>query len=388
MLGFGQSCFVRAPKMFRHQLLVLLISLFPLTAFAQGRELHVVAARQGIGLSRPDLPPPTAQVLVDRPGSSVVLVLLDFSPIEWSVRATPGTIIENILLGGAEASSSQILFFDTPFVASATPGIPMTHHPQGEKFRDLVATLTERMGTDRISSFQGVQVAPKGGFVVDRVDTETEVLANNYLQDLIADATDLPNSLIEWLNGESQPLDYDLLFEESGMYLTIGQDTRFFPVDPNLPTPVFPSGSAFDFENGVIYGITFGGEGFIYGVHTNTGEWSIIDSLGGYDAMKLYYHTPERQLIMTGAFSRPGEIRVYDLDGGFRHTKILVNAFPGLTDIFNYGNEHAPSLTPRSYEDGWLLLEASSDDDESPATRVYAVHLPTKEVRLLRFSNP
>ncbi|GGE56500.1 hypothetical protein [Actibacterium pelagium] len=373
--------------MTRHHLVLLLILLFPLSAFAEGRELHVVAARQGIGPSRPDLPPPTAQVLIDRPGSSVVLVLLDSSPIEWSVTATPGTIIENILLGGEETSNSQVLFFGTPFVGNATPGIPMTHHPQGEKFRALITHLTDRMGTERISSFQGVQVAPKGGFVVDRVDTNTTVLSRDYLADLVADTHDLPKALRDWLGGKNKPPVYDLRFEENGMYLTVGEDTRVFPVDPRLPTPVFPSGSAFDVENGVIYGITFGGEGFIYSVDTKTGEWSIIDSLNGYDAMKLYYHAPERQLIMTGAFSRPGEIRVYDLDGGVRHSKILVNAFPGLTDIFNYGNEHAPSLIPKTYEEDWLLLEANSDD-ENPATRVYAVHLTTQEVRLLRFTNP
>ena len=105
----------------------------------------------------------------------------------------------------------------------------------------------------------------------------------------------------------------------------------------------------------------------------------------------LLYDPNGRLLITTGAFSRPGEIKVFGLDGSRFSTLIPTTAFPGLTDLFDYGNEHGPPLTPHVYSDGWLLVEAvASRDSAYPDTgeyRIYAVLIATGEVRLLRFRN-
>ena len=141
----------------------------------------------------------------------------------------------------------------------------------------------------------------------------------------------------------------------------------------------------------MIYGLTYGAEGFLYSVDVGTGQWGIVTSLRGYDAAGLLYDPKTRLLITTGAFSRPGDIRVFGLDGCRSSIFIPTTAFPGLSDLFDFGNEDGPPLTPRVYADNWLLLEALGENSGSYPDvgryRIYAVQTQTGEVRLLSYEN-
>ena len=91
-------------------------------AFAD-RELHVVAVGKGWLASGDFTNAPRAKVWVDRPGVSVVLVLLDKGGVEWQVEASDKSFIETIILGGQEATpsatgctaKSTILFHELPW---------------------------------------------------------------------------------------------------------------------------------------------------------------------------------------------------------------------------------------------------------------------------------
>ena len=126
-------------------------------------------------------------------------------------------------------------------------------------------------------------------------------------------------------------------------------------------------------------------------IDAKTGRWGLIASLNGYDAASLLYDAQTRLLIMTGAFSRPGDIKVIGLDGTGFTTFVPTANFPGLSDLFDFGNEYGPPLTPHAYADNWLLLEAlgeqSSSDLDVRQFRIYAVQIETGEVRLLRYGN-
>jgi hypothetical protein len=141
----------------------------------------------------------------------------------------------------------------------------------------------------------------------------------------------------------------------------------------------------------MIYGLTYGAEGNLYSVDVKTGEWELVTSLQGYDAASLLYDAGARLLIMTGAFSRPGDIKIIGLDGSRLSTFLPTTAFPGLTDLFDFGNENGPPLTPRLYADNWLLLEALGENygsyPDAGQHRIYAVQLETGEVRLLSYKN-
>ena len=354
------------------------------------REVHVVAV--GTGYRTDDFYAlPLARVVVDRPGQEVGLVLLDGGDIDWRVEATVGTSITEILRSGPGAGNSEVSLSGIPMVGVETPGLPLVLNPWGRDFRKLLDILADRLGTERIHSFQATHQIREGPLRVDHVDTKTAGLARDYLSHLLGDAADLPPKLRNWIEDRGVNGDFVLTFDETGIILTGPSGTRLFAPTPDVPEIVLPVRGVYDPGSQMIYCITYGAEGYIYSVDVRSGEWAVVTSLEDYDAAGLLYDPDSRQLITTGAFSRPGAIRVFGLDGSRSSIFIPTTAFPGLTDLFDYGNEHGPPLIPRAYSDGWLLLEAlaspESGNSLSEEYRIYAVLITTGEVRLLRFRN-
>jgi hypothetical protein len=178
-------------------------------------------------------------------------------------------------------------------------------------------------------------------------------------------------------------------FDGGGINLTGPNATTVLP--PNVPGILLPVMGVYDPGSQIIYCITYGAEGYIYSVDVQTKEWSVVTSLNEYDAAGLLYDPRSRVLITTGAFSRPGEIKVFGLDGNRSSSFVPTTDFPGLIDLFDFGNEDGPPLTPLVFSGGWLLLEALADSNSAyPGRgeyRIYAVQIATNQVRLLRFRN-
>lgn len=354
------------------------------------REVHVVAV--GTGFQTDDLYAlPEARVLVDRPGQEVGLVLLDGGEMHWQVEASAGTIISEIIRSGPGAGYSEVSLSGIPMVGVQVSGLPLVFNPWGRDFRELVDMLADKLGTERIHSFQGSHQVREEPVRIDHVDMTTAGLARNYLAQLLGASDDLPPDIRDWIEHGSGGDSFSLAFEESGISLTGPTGTQQFPVTPHVPDILLPVMGVYDPGSQMIYGITYGGEGYLYSVDTRTGDWAVVTSLDEYDPASLLFDADGRRLITTGAFSRPGEIRIFGLDGSRSSTFIPTTSFPGLTDLFDYGNEHGPPLTPRLFSDGWLLLEALADGDsaypDSGEYRIYAVQVVTGEVRLLRFRN-
>lgn len=354
------------------------------------RELHVVAV--GNGYQTEDFYAlPVARVLVDRPGQDVSLVLLDGGKMHWHVEATVRTIISEIVRSGPRAENSKVSLSGIPMDGVQVPRLPLVYHPWGRDFRTLVNTLTEKFGTERIHSFQGAEQVHKESVKVDSVDTATAGLARDYLSQLLGTSDDLPLEIRNWIENGGGSNSFGLSFDESGISLTGPTGMQRLPATSHVPDILLPGVGVYDPASQMIYCMTYGAEGFLYSVDVQTGEWGVVTSLDGYDSAGLLYDPDDRLLITTGAFSRPGEIKVFGLDGSRSSVFIPITAFPGLIDLFDYGNEHGPPLTPHVYSDGWLLLEAlASPDTAYPDTgeyRIYAVRIATGEVRLLRFRN-
>ncbi len=353
-------------------------------------EVHIVAV--GNGYETEDYYAlPEAQVFVDRPGKEVRLVLLDGGKLHWKVDASAGTILSEILRSGPGQRDSKVTLYGVPVVGVQVSGLPLVFHPFGREFRALVDTLTDSVKTDRLSSFQAVHKATEVPLRVDHVDTRTAGLSRDYLLQRVEENDDLPPKIRDWAGNRGDNTEVTLVFDETGITLTGPTGTRRFTVAPEVPDIVLPSAAVYDPGSRMIYGITYGGEGHIYSVDVQTGAWAVEANLDGYDAGGLLYDPDSRSLITTGAFSRPGEIKVLGLDGRRSSILIQATAFPGLTDLFDYGNEHGPPLTPKAFSNGWLLLEAVAGRDTSNPTadefRIYAVQTETGEVRLLHFGN-
>lgn len=372
--------------------LTVLCCLWLASAASAEREVHVVA----IGRGQPAQDPyalPEARVVVDRPGQEIGLVLLDAGTLRWHVEATEGTRITEIIRSGPGPEDSEVLLSGIPMTGVQVSGLPLALRPRGRDFRILIDWLADRMATRRIHSFQGRHQFHGQPLAVDRVDTATPGLSRDYLAEWLSRTGDLPEALRTWLASDRAPGAYSVDFDATGLTLTGPSGTQRFPVPPNVPGILLPVAAVHAPGQDMIYGLTYGGEGYIYAVDVRTGQWTVVTSLHDYDAAALLYVPDERLLILTGAFSRPGDIRGIWLDGRrfARFTPTI--AFPGLSDLFDYGNEHGPPLVPRVYADGWLIVEARGDGAGAGtargirAERVYAVRVDTGEVRLLSYRN-
>ncbi|MCA0872288.1 hypothetical protein LCL97_15745 [Seohaeicola saemankumensis] len=373
-------------------LAILLAVLLPWLAgpVSAESELHIVAV--GNGYETDDYHAlPEARVFVDRPGQDVRLVLLDGGKLHWKVDASAGTVISEILRSGPGQSDSKVTLYGVPMVGVQVSGLPLAFHPFGREFRALVDTLTDSVKTDRLSSFQGVHKATEVPLKVDHVDTTTAGLSRDYLTQRVAENDDLPPRIRDWARNRDGNTEFVLVFDETGVTLSGTTGTRRFMVAPDVPAIVLPSAAVYDPGSQMIYCIAYGGKGHLYAVDVQTGAWAVEASLDEYDAAGLLYDPDSRSLITTGAFSRPGEIKVFGLDGHRSSILIQTTDFPGLTDLFDYGNEHGPPLTPKAFSNGWLLLEAVARRDSANPTageyRIYAVQTETGEVRLLQFGN-
>ena len=251
--------------------------------------------------------------------------------------------------------------------------------------------MTGRLDTARIHSFQASHKVGNRPLRVDRIDNETTGLARDYLADLVTPHDDLPGAIISWLENSSDVM-ATVTFDETGMRLSDINGQRHFPAPADVPRIILPVAAIYAQGPQSLFGLSLGAEGYLYSVDVSTGRWRVVTSLDGYDAAALYYDEQERVIITTGAFSRPGEIRFFGLDGGRKEIFLPIHAFPGLTDLFDFGNEFGPPLVPRAYDGGWLLLEAripgGAAEPDSSQYRVYAVHTDTKEVRLLAYRAP
>ncbi|MEP3331917.1 hypothetical protein [Sedimentitalea sp.] len=371
---------------------ILLVCLLPGLAgpVLAEREVHVVSVGDGYQ-TEDHYALPEARLVVDRPSEEIGLVLLDDGELHWKVEATAGTIISEIIRSGPGPRDSKVTLNGIPMAGVQVSGLPLVFRPLGSEFRTLVDAVTDIKKTERLSSLQGVHKATEVPVRVDHIDTRTEGLSRDYLSQRVGESDDLPPKIRDWTRNRGDNTEFTLVFDETGITLSSPTGTRRFAVAPDVPDVFLPAAAVYDPGSQMIFCITYGDEGYLYSIDVQTGAWAVVTSLDEYDAAEVLYDPEGRLLIATGAFSRPGEIKIFGLDGSRSSIFIPTTAFPGLTDLFDYGNEHGPPLTPHVFSNGWLLLEAVARRDRNDPLagdyRIYAVQVDTGEVRLLHYGN-
>lgn len=361
--------------------LLMIVVALPVPVRAE-REVHVVSIAQGRRPAGDLMAVHQAQVHVDRAGASVVLVLLDRGPVKWLVTWGEDTVLEEVILGGTAPTRSDVYLAGVPLGGADTEGLPVTLDTRGQAFRHLVRDVTARTGSDRLAGFRGMYQAPSDPIVIDALSDDT-ILRPDYLADRLDPVEDMPAAFRTWVPAALPPPAVAL----TRMGLTIQEDdgtTRMLPVPGTVPAVLFPTDAVRDPKTGVVYAMTLGGVGYVYQVDPATGQWSVLTDQAEYDGARMILDAPAGRLIMTGAFHRPGEIRIVGLDGTSRGFTLTALRFPGLTDLYDFGNEPAPELVPHLVVGDWVLLVAG---DVTAEYRAYAVHLDTRDIRLIRYAD-
>lgn len=369
-------------------------------AAVQAAEVHAVGVYEGAVRTGEQIHGPVVRVSVDRPGATVVLLLGSYRPVRWQVEVTPATRLERVVLHGYRPGESDVVFSGAepaPAVSIAV-GLPLSYQAAGKDMRDLLDRLPEIAGTDRLASFHGDYTAPEEGFFIA---PDTRPVASHdpdYLQERSVAAGSLPQPL-RYVLERPLPSEPDVRFTEKGFLLrnATGGQPDLIPISLDVPPVSWPVAAARDPSTGVIYGVSLGGEGFLYAHDGRTGQWRVESSMKQADASGLIFDQGEGRLVIvvSGLVTTRGPaLYFYGRDGTKARTDLSYDAFPGLADLYDPGNGPEAALVPLAVGGGKLLVKGEPRlpvarlPREDARERLYVIDMKSGKVDLVRREGP
>lgn len=324
-------------------------------------ELHVAGVSKGAIRTGDRIHGPEATVSVIRPGKDVHLALGSRSATRFLVTLDSETTMSSVVLFGKNASASEVYVNGEPFEdVKVLEKSRMVFVQRGLEFRRLLRRLTTMSNTTGLSSFQSRSAKDKPNVVIDSIEDAPELQAV-YLPPFI-DRSGLTDTLLPYLS--DTPPAPDVVFDSKGFALGQGDALTRIPVTLDVPGISHPVAAAFDKAGQRIFGVTLGGEGFLYQYDMITEKWSILTSMDNMDATGMVYDPGNGRLILAhnGRSVHKGRLLEWTLEGGIQplNLGITVGDMKGLTDLMEHGNTALPTFIPTAFENGKLLVRTFS----------------------------
>lgn len=356
-------------------------------AHAQGAQLHVVGVYEGNDKTDGRIHGPEVRVQVDQTEAPVFLALTSYEAVRWHIKTAPGAKIEKIYVGGYDGKGSEVFVNDTPVETIVLEGNTYSYRARGKPFRQLVASLTAQLGVSRLASFSGAyRPKPNQVFVVDQPSQAVQ-LEPAYLSDLVRPEA-LPSP---WKPLLETPPVQSVRFTDDGFAMRAGDDEVRIPVTLDVPRISWPMGAAFDATKNRIFGVTLGGEGYLYQYDMVGERWSVLTSMDNHDANGMLFDPNHNRLIMGTRHSRTPTFVVYDLQvGGFLQVEVDHSSLIGYFDLYDIGNGPVVPLLPIAVEGDTLLAQAGGTDyyrghRSSQASRTYVIDMTSGHATLVDF---
>jgi hypothetical protein len=347
-------------------LIPLLTSLFiSANAALAEPEVHVVGIYEGFSRTDGQVHGPKARVVLSRPDAEVVLVLISYTAVRWEVQlegdtAEPSVVLAQLVDGGRR---SEVWLNGKLSPSPVRMQLPLTYKPEGEDFRELVRIVPDLLGVPRMSSFSGSYSAEEIPFEIF-APVDDPRYDEDYLRHALS-ADSVPESLRQLIGPQAVARAPDVRLTENGFELLLPDGgTQVFALPLEMPEVSWPMGAVRDAETGTLYGVTLGGEGFLFAYDEAMKTWRIVCSMDGLDAQALFLDAKGRRLIMPLGFGSPGRFAVLDLragDAAAMQVVTLQDALPGYSDLYDPGNGPEPALVPVGIEGDKLLLLSQGD---------------------------
>ncbi|CTQ48443.1 hypothetical protein [Jannaschia donghaensis] len=353
-------------------------------------ELHLVGIYEPRTVRQTGQPVRQGSVVVevDRPGQDVALVLTSHEPVQWDIVASPDTRIARVILSGDGVVRSPAQVNSSPVEVERTT-LPLAYEIRGNRFQPFHEAAFTFVGVDRADSFHGAYTAPPGGFLITRAPgLATQAEIEEALLERAVDRADLNASFRSVLSGDGSPAGAKWRFDGEGF---IGRDDAGtalrYAAPLILPDISWPMGAAHDPDGGLLWGITLGGEGYLYRFDVASDEWTAW-SMENHDAGGLIFDREGGMLIATPGPRRRSAFLVMDQRGQvLRRVGIPLEDFPGLLDTFDPGNGPSPRFTPLAVMGTEILVSAGLGMGGSRASArspIYLVDLADRSVRLVK----
>ena len=280
-----------------HRLILCLLLLLPAPVSATP-ELHFVGVRDGSERTDGQSHWPRADVLVDRPGQEVILVLSNLAPLLWRVEATEGTTVLRIVLVGRQAERTTVELDGVAIDPEVWENSDAFHSARAGMFLRLVPELPDRFGLSQAASFTGMETADTR-IVVREVEPDNPLLFADPLAASL-DPARVPDGLRPLL---TRPVPrVDLEFTEDGFLVQSPVGAHLFEVSLDVPSIQSPAGAAYDTNRPVIYGVSGDTWGpLLYSYNWDTDVWRLRAELLQRRGGQAVFDGPgDRLIILSG----------------------------------------------------------------------------------------
>ena len=382
-----------------NSLFLVFLSLFfcfsPKIASAE-RELHYVSIYDGSTKTGDQIHGPKALVRLDRAGADVTLVLSSQASVRWYVETVNETKIETLVLAGRGGGKSEVFVDGQRFVdAIFRNDLPGARRPEGPGFRKLIGLLPTLGGFERLDSFTNKPQAADGTLIVSERFPDDANLGSDHLRAHVLGPGILSAPLRAAMESQSLDIRPATRFSNKGLHLQHPDGTwKDFPAGLDVPHVSHPKGSAFVASENAIYGVSLGGEGYLYRVDTSNGVWSVVQSMDGFDANGMVYDQAGHRLIMLGrGGSSLGRLMLFGLNTrASRIHDLPIGHFVGLLDLGRPGIPGRSALELIGIDGDTFLFrairEVKQQNPDAPQFRVWSFDLNTGDVRLIAYADP
>ena len=327
-------------------------------------------------------------IKVDRPGVSVALVLGSYRPTRWAIETTEGTQVEQVIMGDRNRQRGEVLL-NGEQVSVTFRDLPLAYQSQGIRFQPFHKVASDAAFVRNAESFQGSYKAPVGGFFIDGapgVPTKAEVDAA--LTAAALPASELSETLRSAFEGKTTAPGSKWALRDEGF---VGVDENGGAVLHKLPLEApdvsWPMGAAYDPKGQQIWGVTLGGEGYVYRYDISKNQWS-VRSMDGVDAGGLIFDPETGTLVSTpGSHGGSGYLRMDKSGKLLSKLETSLSDYPGLINTFDPGNGPRPRMVPVMIDGDLLLVRAEPlrmSPKNSGSQWSYLVNLQSGAVRLVR----
>lgn len=357
-------------------------------------ELHAVGIYEGDDGEAPNVHGPVANVLVNRPGKKVALILMSYDPVRWTIAVAKGTTITEIYYSsyGGEPPS-EVLVNGRKFAKAKPAKLDYAYEKKGLKFRRLLEKVQASTGRRGLESFSGAYRPDPRGFVIASVSRDTELkndrliatppgelpritiradLKGPGIYDLSGNlVAPLPNALVRSAYVPSRKEYYAIAGKALKRYDASGKELGAIPFSLDVPTLSWPTDITFNSRLNQIVVSSLGGEGFLYSYDLTRKNWSAV-SLRNRDYNSFQYDEVTGHYIGTENYGR-GTISEIGTDGQvIRKLDLNLLNVAGFADAFDLGNSQISfSAIPR--RDYFVIVVSK---------RIYLYDRRTRSIRL------
>ena len=353
-------------------------------------ELHMVGiyeprkSRTEDGLSRSE----QVSIKVDRPGVSVALVLGSYRPTRWVIETSKDTQVERVIASDRNRPRGEVIL-NGQKVSVTYRNLPLAYQSRGNRFQPFHEAASKAAGARNAASFQGAYKAPEGGFVINEapgIPTRAEVEAALTAQALRA--SDLTPALRDAFEGKTKAPGSKWTLRDEG-FAGVGENGKsiLHRLPLEAPEVSWPMGAAHDPAGQQIWGVTLGGEGYLYKYDIAKNQWS-ARSMNNVDAGGLIFDPKTGNLITTpGPHGRSGYLTLDASGKVLSRLEIALTEYPGLISTYDSGSGPRSRMVPVMIDGDLLLVRMEPWPSSQRNTRshwFYLVDLQSGTVRLVR----